>query len=38
MRNSPPLDKDVSPAQLARRMDRLCDRFEATFKKGRRPP
>jgi WD40 repeat protein/serine/threonine protein kinase len=37
MRNRPPLDNDVSPAQLARRVDRLCDRFEAACKKGRRP-
>src|SRR5690348_12819791 len=37
MRHFPPLDKHVSPARLARRVDSLCDRFEAAWKKGRRP-
>jgi WD40 repeat protein/predicted Ser/Thr protein kinase len=37
MKDVPPLGTDVSPAQLARRIDRLCDRFEAAWKKGRRP-
>jgi hypothetical protein len=37
VKNLPPLGNAVSPAKLARRVDRLCDRFEAACQKGRRP-
>src|SRR5438105_15892538 len=37
MRNLSPLGNEVSPAKLARRIDRLCDRFEAACQKGRAP-
>jgi len=37
VKNLPPLENAVSPAKLARRVDRLCDRFEAACQKGRRP-
>jgi WD40 repeat protein/predicted Ser/Thr protein kinase len=37
MTRHPALHPDSPPAQLARRVDRLCDRFEAAWKSGRRP-
>jgi hypothetical protein len=37
MRHFSPLDNNVSPARLARHIDRLCDLFEAGWKRGRRP-
>src|SRR5207253_1306084 len=32
-----PVDNDSAAARLARRIDQLCDRFEAAWQAGRRP-
>src|SRR6267378_2156462 len=37
MSDSSPLGNHMAPEQLARRMDRVCDRFETAWKAGRRP-
>ena len=37
MSDSSPLGNHLAPEQLARWMDRVCDRFETAWKAGRRP-